>query len=379
MSWAAKIGIEVEGIMDLNRRGTSSGPNGAATRVLIDNDTGIDDALALAYLCSLDHVQIEAVTSTPGNVAVEQVAANNRALLALCGKPEVPVLIGARGPLEIPLVTTPETHGPQGVGYATLPDPRPSSSSSKEVVDCWIEAAHANPSELTVLLTAPLTNFALALRREPKLPWLLKKVVIMGGAFYYQGNTTPTAEWNTHVDPHAAKEVFAAYSAAAEQGLDPEKLPIVCSLDTTERFEMQPEFLTKLAEEAGCEEPELLQASDAEGTLSKASNPLVRYLSDALRFYFEFHRHYDQGYIAHVHDYFAAGVAAGTLDYETRPATIDVETESQLLFGTTVADFRGLWGKPANAHVISKNYPKEGFEELVKSLGTLARKLTKDS
>lgn len=64
-----------------------------------------------------------------------------------------------------------------------------------------------------------------------------------GWAFYYQGDTTPTAEWNTHVDLHAAKEVFAACTAAAEQGLESEKLPIVCSLDTTERFELQPEFL----------------------------------------------------------------------------------------------------------------------------------------
>ncbi|MGH3652170.1 nucleoside hydrolase [Glutamicibacter sp.] len=353
--------------------------SGSWKRLLVDCDTGIDDALALAYLCSLDHVWIEAVTSTPGNVDAEQVAANNRALLAFCGKLDIPVLIGAREPLEIPLVTTPETHGPQGVGYATLPDPMSPEPMDLDAVDYWIETARENPGELTVLLTAPLTNFALALRREPRLPWLLRKVVIMGGAFYYQGNTTPTAEWNTHVDPHAAKEVFAAYTAAAEEGLDSSKLPIVCSLDTTERFEMQPEFLTKLSIEVGCAEPEIVQASDPEGTLSKSSNPLVRYLSDALRFYFEFHRQYDQGYIAHVHDFFAAGVAAGTLDYETRPGTVDVETESPLFFGTTVADFRGLWGKPANAHVVVSNDPEAGFAELVQRLGALARKLNGNS
>ncbi|MGP9782956.1 nucleoside hydrolase [Glutamicibacter bergerei] len=347
-------------------------------RLLIDNDTGIDDALALAYLCACEHVQIEAITSTPGNVDAEQVTANNDALLGLCDQPDVPVLIGAREPLEVPLVTTPETHGPQGVGYATLSTPGV-AAHSHDAVDYWIEAARTNPGELTVLLTAPLTNFALALREEPKLPWLLRKVVIMGGAFYYQGNTTPTAEWNTHVDPHAAKEVFAAYTAAAEQGLPSEKLPIVCSLDTTERFEMQPEFLTHLAAEAGCVEPELVLDSDPEGTLSTASNPLVRYLSDALRFYFEFHRHYDQGYIAHVHDYFAAGVAAGTLEYQTRLATVDVETESELLFGTTVADFRGLWGKPANARIVSSNDPESGFAELLTRLGALARKLDTNS
>ena len=348
-------------------------------RLLLDNDTGIDDALALAYLCACEHVQIEAITSTPGNVDVEQVASNNRALLELCGQPDIPVMIGAHGPLQIPLVTTPETHGPQGVGYATLPTPVTASGHNEDAVNYWIETARANPGELTVLLTAPLTNFALTLRREPKLPWLLRKVVIMGGAFYYQGNTTPTAEWNTHVDPHAAKEVFAAYTAAAEQGLEEDKLPIICSLDTTEHFEIQPEFLTQLAEEAGCAEPELVLATDPEGTLSTASNPLVRYLSDALRFYFEFHRRYDQGYIAHVHDFFAAGVAAGTLEYQTRLATVDVETESKLLFGTTVADYRGLWGKPANARIVSSNNPESGFAELLTRVGALARKLDTNS
>ncbi|GAA1495822.1 nucleoside hydrolase [Paeniglutamicibacter kerguelensis] len=346
-------------------------------RILLDNDTGIDDALALAYLAACPHVEIVAVTATPGNVDADQVAANNRALLALCGQPQVPVLIGAREPLRVPLVTTPETHGPQGVGYATLPDPGPADpqTGERDAVDYWIEAARANPGELTALLTAPLTNFAHALRREPRLPWLLRRVVIMGGAFYYQGNTTPTAEWNTHVDPHAAAEVYAAYTAAAEAGLDEEKLPIVCSLDTTERFEMQPALLTDLAAAAGCAEPEHVLAGDPEGQRSTASNPLVRYLSDALRFYFEFHRHYDQGYIAHVHDFFAAGIAAGTLEHRNRPATVAVETESPLLFGTTVADFRSLWGKPANARVVSWNDPETGFAELVERLGVLARRL----
>jgi len=343
-------------------------------RLLVDNDTGIDDALALAYLCACEHVEIVAVTSTPGNVTADQVAANNRALLELCGRPQVPVLIGARKPLQIPLVTTEETHGSQGVGYATLPDPGAlKSGEAPDAIDFWIDAARENPGELTALLCAPLTNFALALRKEPRLPWLLRKVVIMGGAFYYQGNTTPTAEWNTHVDPHAAAEVYAAYTAAAQQGLDESKLPIVCSLDTTERFEMQPQFVNELALAAG-EAEEHVRAADPEGARSTASNPVIRYLSDALRFYFEFHRAYDQGYIAHVHDYFAAGVAAGTLNYEVLPANVDVETDSKLLFGTTVADFRGLWGKPNNARIVSRNDPVQGFAELKEKLAKMVRK-----
>lgn len=339
------------------------------TAFLLDVDTGIDDALALVYLAALPDTEFVSVTATPGNVDADQVARNTLALLELCGRPGVEVAIGARAPLSIPLLTTPETHGPQGIGHAVLPEPV-GRVSERDAVDLWIEHARARPGELTALITAPLTNFALALRKEPDLPDLLAGVVIMGGCFYYQGNTTPTAEWNTHVDPHAAKEVYAAY-----RGRPVEKLPVVCSLDTTERIEMRPEHLRQLAEAAGAAAPELVLPDQPEGQRSTSDNMLVRHLSDALRFYFEFHRRYDQGYLAHVHDFFAAGVAAGTLEYSTRLATADVETGSPLMIGTTVADFRGLWGVPPNARIVSDNNPGQAFRELVSAVGKLAARL----
>jgi purine nucleosidase len=339
------------------------------TRLLLDVDTGIDDALALAYLASLPEVEFVAVTASPGNVDAHQVASNTLALLELCGRPNVEVAVGALAPLGIPLVTTPETHGPQGLGHAVLP-PAAGTVSARHAADVWVEAARAHPGELTALITAPLTNFALAIRREPRLPQLLGKVVIMGGSFFHQGNTTPTAEWNTHVDPHAAKEVYAAYG-----GLPADRLPIVCSLDTTERMAMRPEHVRRLASAAGCAVEELVLPEQAEGLRSTSDNTLVRHLSDALRFYFEFHRHYDQGYLAHVHDYFAAGVAAGTLEYSTRPATVDVEVESAMLMGTTVADYRNLWNRPHNARIVADNNPVQAFNELVRSIGGLAARL----
>ncbi|MFJ6026546.1 nucleoside hydrolase [Pseudarthrobacter sp. NPDC092424] len=334
---------------------------------LLDVDTGIDDALALVYLAALPDTEFAAVTASPGNVDADQVARNTLALLELCGRPDVEVAIGARAPLSIPLLTTPETHGPQGIGHAVLPEPQ-GRLSPRNAVDLWIEKARARPGELTALITAPLTNFALALRQEPDLPELLAGVVIMGGSFYYQGNTTPTAEWNTHVDPHAAKEVYAAY-----RGRPVDRLPVVCSLDTTERMELRPEHLRLLAEAAGASVPELVLPEQPEGQRSTSDNMVIRHLSDALRFYFEFHRLYDQGYLAHVHDFFAAGVAAGTLEYSARPATVDVEADSPLLAGTTVADFRGLWGIPPNARIVTGNNPRQAFAELVSTVGRLAR------
>jgi purine nucleosidase len=336
--------------------------------ILMDVDTGIDDALALVYLLSRPEAQVQAITCTAGNTGARQVALNNLALLQLCGRQGIEVAIGAEVPLEIPLVTTKETHGPKGIGYAELPPPA-QQVSARHAVDVWVQEARARPGELTGLITGPLTNFALALRREPELPRLLKGLVIMGGSFHYQGNTTPTAEWNVSVDPHAAKEVFAAY-----RGLPEDKLPVVCALETTERIELRPEHLRRLGEAAGAG-PELVLPDQPEGRRSASANPLVAVLSDAIRFYLEFHRHYGQGYVAHMHDAFAACAAVGRTPFATRLATVDVETDSPLLIGTTVADFRGLWGLPPNARIVSDNDPGHCFDELISSVGALARGL----
>ncbi len=337
-------------------------------RVLLDVDTGIDDALEVVYLLSRPEVHVQAITCTAGNVGARQVALNNLALLELCGRAGIEVAIGAEVPLEIPLVTTEETHGPQGIGHAVLPMPA-QAISPRHAVDVWVEEVRAHPGEITGLITGPLTNFALALRREPELPRLLKGLVIMGGCFNYQGNTTPTAEWNVSVDPHAAREVFAAYI-----GLPEEKLPVVCALESTERIELRPEHLSQLARVAGAT-PELVLPEQPEGQRSNSDNPLVACLSDAIRFYMEFHRRYEQGYIAHMHDAFAAAVAAGRTPYRTRLATVDVETTSPLLVGTTVADYRGLWGKAPNARIVVDNDPEQCFEELIASVGGVAREL----
>ena len=101
-----------------------------------------------------------------------------------------------------------------------------------------------------------------------------------------------------------------------------------------------------------------------EGQRSRSGNPLVACLSDAIRFYMEFHRLYDQGFVAHMHDAFAAAVAVGRTATSTEPATVDVETRSPLLMGTTVADFRGL-GAPPNARIVTSNDPQQCFDELI--------------
>jgi purine nucleosidase len=336
-------------------------------RVIIDVDTGIDDSLALLYLLASPEADIVGIAATAGNVPAPRVAANNLAWLDVCAAPDIEVALGAAEPLAIPLRTTEDTHGPQGVGYAELPESA-RALSPRSAAEMWIELVREHPGQIIGLCTGPLTNLALALRLEPRLPQLLQRLVIMGGAFNHPGNTTPTNEWNVHVDPEAAKEVFDAFSTTPA-----DRRPIVCALDITETIEMRPKHLSLLAERAGSLPVELVSEDDPPEARSATSNPIVRYLTDAVRFYFDFHKLYDQGYLAHMHDPFAAAVALDPGLARTRPATVDVELTGTLTRATTVADWAGMWDREPNADIVIGTDPDEFFDRMISRVGDYAR------
>lgn len=340
------------------------------TRVplILDVDTGIDDALALLYLVASPDAEILTVASTAGNVPAAQVAANNLAWLDLCGRADIEVTLGATAPLVDVLRTTEDTHGPQGLGHAVLA-PSTRELAHRDSATAWVETARSRPGEVTGLVTGPMTNLALALRIEPALPVLLKRLVIMGGAFHHPGNTTPTSEWNVSVDPEAAKEVFDAFSAAPD-----DRRPVVCPLDVTETIEMRPEHLRGLAAAAGSSPAELITEQDPPGSRSAATDPVIRALSDAIRFYLEFHRDHGQGFLAHMHDPFAAAVALDPTLARTRPATVDVELAGTLTRGCTVADWHGMWGRAPNADIVVGADPDAFFDDLIARIGRYRRR-----
>ncbi|WP_280418749.1 nucleoside hydrolase [Nocardia carnea] len=336
-------------------------------RIIVDVDTGVDDSLALLYLLASPDAEIAGIAATAGNVPAGQVAINNLAWLDLVGAPDIEVALGATDPLEIPLRTTEDTHGPQGVGYAELPAPA-RRISDRSAAQMWADLARAHPGDLLGLCTGPLTNLALALRIEPELPRLLRRLVIMGGAFNHPGNTTPTNEWNIHVDPEAAKIVFDAFSAAPAH-----RRPVVCALDITETIEMRPAHLARLASRAASFPIETVSPQDPPSARSAASNPIIRHVTDAVRFYFDFHHGYDLGYLAHMHDPFAAAVALDPTLARTRPATVDVELGGTLTRGATVADWAGMWGRPPNADIVVATDPDRFFDRLITRIGDYAR------
>ena len=161
--------------------------------LILDVDTGIDDSLALLYAAASPDAELVAVTCVSGNIGARQVAINSRAILELAGRTDVEVALGREVPLIRPLETTPETHGPQGLGHAELPPPG-QPLSSRHAVDLIIDEARLRPGEITLVTLGPLTNLALAVMREPDLPRLLRGYTLMGGAYGVSGNTTPTTE-----------------------------------------------------------------------------------------------------------------------------------------------------------------------------------------
>ncbi len=339
-----------------------------------DVDTGVDDAMALVYLLASADADLVGIASTGGNVAVDQVCRNNLGLLELCRAADIPVSRGADQPLSAAMRTAEDTHGPAGLGYADLPR-HDRELTPYDSAEAWVRAAHARPGELIGLVTGPLTNLALALRAEPMLPSLLRRLVIMGGSFDYRGNTTPVAEWNISVDPEAAAEVFAAWGRAADaKQIAAEDLPIVCGLNLTENIALTPAILHRLATAAESSTA-AMSVLDARGTRSAADNPLIRALEDAMRFYFEFHFDQGEGFLAHLHDPLAAAVALDPDLIGTRPTTVDVELTGTLTRGMTIADWSRRWGRAPNAQIGVQVDPAAFFERFIARVGPFARGL----
>lgn len=305
-------------------------------RLVADVDTGIDDMLALVYLAGLHRageIELAAVTTSAGNTTVCQASRNSRWILDLCGCPDVPVAAGFGSPLKVPLTTTPETHGEFGLGFARPP----SAGAGVEACDAtgaapgtWSLVLSDGPADL--LVTGPLTTVA----RFPELASRFDRLTVMGGAVDHPGNTTPTAEWNFWVDPDAVAAVFGAGPS------EPDSRPLtLCPLDVTETIIVRPEDVERWA---------------IPGELGDA-------VAKALRFYFGFHRGQGIGYLAQVHDLFAAMVACGTVDVESADMSL-----------AAVAGDRGAIARVEGgrrATVVKRTDPTAVLAEFERALGQL--------
>ncbi|GAB4458241.1 MAG: nucleoside hydrolase [Anaerolineae bacterium] len=314
---------------------------GHVKHIILDTDPGIDDALAILLALASPEVRLEALTVTMGNCATPQGVNNALSVLELAGATHIPVAPGLDRPLIQPLLTAPETHGSTGLGYARLPPPK-QYAANQHAVDLLIERIMAARGEITLVAVAPLTNLALALRREPAIVEAVREVIIMGGAIRHEGNTTPLAEFNVYVDPHAAHIVY-------HSGLPITLVP----LDVTYQC--------------------ILTQADVDRLLA-VDSPITRFVADSTRFYMEFHDEYQgiQGCV--INDPLALALTFAPDLVETRPLHVTVDIHSPLSLGKTMADFYGMWAKPPNMQVALNAQPRRFIELFLERIENLARR-----
>lgn len=264
---------------------------------LLDCDTGIDDAMAILYLLSDPAAEVVAITTVSGNCTATQAASNTLSLLTMAGRSDIPVAVGAHDPLARAFDGgAPHVHGDNGVGNVVLPEPG-AEPVAQDAATLIVEMARGHAGTLNLITIAPLTNIALALRAEPRLPELVKSITVMGGAAMAPGNISAVAEANIGNDPEAAAEVFAA------------DWPItMVPLDVT---------MDNVLEEADRQQ------------LVASARPVARMMGQMLEFYFDFYRDIYGRPSCALHDPLAAAIATGSVEPASAPLVHVVIDDSQ--------------------------------------------------
>jgi inosine-uridine nucleoside N-ribohydrolase len=212
-------------------------------KVIIDTDPGVDDAVAIMFALASGQLDVLALTAVSGNLQADAASVNARKILSLVGADFIPVAKGPQTPLARPYPRDPFSHGDDGlanlgVAVSSLPeDPRPAHMVILDLVNHY-------PGEITVLGLGPLTNVALAVQADPKLPEKVAELIIIGGSYGLGAvasqratGDNPVSEWNIYVDPEAAKIVFEAGFRLLAIGLDVATHPQVdLSQDHRERL-----------------------------------------------------------------------------------------------------------------------------------------------
>lgn len=192
-------------------------------KLILDLDTGVDDALAISYALGSPEVDLIGITGTYGNVLLDQGVRNALAITDLMGHPEVKVYKGlphssTKDSFEV-LPVSAFIHGENGIGDAVIPDST-REPESEPAVDFIIDAVKTYGKELTYVPTGPMTNIAAALKKAPEIKDEIGKIVLMGGALTVCGNVDAWEEANISQDPDAANELFRSGAPVTMVGLD---------------------------------------------------------------------------------------------------------------------------------------------------------------
>ena len=295
-------------------------------RVIIDTDPGIDDAAAILLALASPELSVEALTTVYGNGPVETCTANAFRILHAAGRLDIPVFQGAGKPLLRPpnegwasLI-----HGQDALGNSDSPLPPASAqhTSSRHAALEIIDRVTASPGEITVLALGRLTNLALALSLEPSLAQSVAAIIVMGGAIAVPGNVSAVASANLYEDPEAAAIVYSSGATLVQVGLD------VCNLVTISKPNLE--------------------------RIATADTPTTRLLAAAATYLQK--SYVERGLLdpeagVRFNDIPAVAYASDSALFQTVQWHVEIETQSPVTRGQTVAHRHDLAGRTANATV----------------------------
>ena len=301
--------------------------------IILDCDPGQDDAVAiLLALASTEEIQVLGITTVAGNVPLAKTQRNARLMCDLAGRKDVAVFAGCSRPILRPLYTAEYVHGREGIDGAEIREPE-TPLANVHAVDFIVETLRTTEDDsVTLVPVGPLTNIASALVKAPELAPKIREIVLMGGAMREGGNTTPSAEFNIYVDPHAARVVFECGRPLTVMGLD-----------VTHQVLATPPRVERIR---------------ALGT--KTGDTVASMLQYFNRFDTE--KYGSEG--APLHDPCTIAYLLKPDLFRGKRVRIDVETASELTMGATAVDFWGVTGKSPNA-VWTHGVDADGFFDLL--------------
>jgi purine nucleosidase len=192
----------------------------SARKIIIDTDPGQDDAVAMLLAFASPELEVLGITCVAGNVPLDLTARNARIVCELAGRTDIPVFAGCDRPMGRDLVTAEHVHGKTGLDGPDLPEPT-MPLRDQHGVEFLIEMLRNEPAgSVTLVPIGPLTNIATAFKTAPDVIGKVAEIVIMGGAYFEVGNITPAAEFNIYVDPEAAAIVFGSGAPLTVMPLD---------------------------------------------------------------------------------------------------------------------------------------------------------------
>lgn len=309
------------------------------TRIIIDTDPGQDDAVAILLALASPEIEVLGITTVAGNVPLARTTENALKICELAGRTDVAVHAGAEGPLVRPLVTAEAVHGRTGLDGPDLPAPAMRAREA-HAADFIVETLRREPpGTVTLCVLGPMTNVALAFAKAPDVRGRVARIVAMGGGWSEGGNTTPAAEFNILVDPHAAQAVLQA------------GVPVVLMpLDVTHRC------LTR---------HERVAAYRALGTR----------VGDAVAAMLEFYERYDEAKYGTeggpLHDPNVIAWLLAPEIYGGRDVNVEVECGSELTMGQTVVDWWGVTDRRRNVHFVREVDDAAFFALLLERIGRL--------